>query len=161
MDQIKNYIADPAWWFSTVLVAIIASVIAGFMKDRISQLFGHVSKRFRIWSQKRTQQQEELIAVLSENPNYLLMGLGRTLMMAIMFTGTIIIYLIFPVYAKSQPLSSLPGVDGLINSIASVVIYPFFGGISMAYGYRATSALSVMTKAIRQYRQKNGFPKLP
>lgn len=161
MDQIKNYISDPAWWFSTVLVAIIASVIAGFIKDRISLLFSHVSARFRLWSQKRTKQQEELIAVLSDNPNYLLMGLGKMLMMATMFTGTIIIYLILPVYAKFQHLSSLSSVDGLFNSIVSVVIYPFFGGIAMAYGYRATSALSVITKAIRKYRQNNGFPKLP
>ena len=161
MDQIMNYIRDPAWWFSTVLVAIIASVIAGFMKDRISQLISHVSTRFRLWSQKRTQQQEELIVVLSENPNYLLMGLGKAIMMAVMFTGTIIIYLILPVHAKFQPLSSLPSIDGLLNSIASVVIYPFFGGISMAYGYRTTSCLSVITKAIKKYREKNGFQKLP
>jgi hypothetical protein len=161
MESIITHLSDPGWWFSTVLVAIIVSIIAGFLKDRISQLIGHTSRRFSEWSKRRKEQQEKLIETLSENPDYLLMGFMKVILQAVMFTGTIVIYLVYPIHAEFNPPSTNPDLSNALKAILSVAIYPFFGGMSMAYGYKATSGLTVVAKAIKKYREKNGLPKLP
>ena len=33
MEQISQTVRDPAWWFTAVVVAIVASVVGGFTKD--------------------------------------------------------------------------------------------------------------------------------
>lgn len=161
MESIIKHLSDPGWWFSTVLVAIIASVIAGFLKDRISQLIGHTSRRFREWSKHRKEQQELVVEILSKNPEYLLMGLGKSVLHFIMFTGTFVIYLLLPIHAEFNSPSSDPVLSNALKSFLSVAVYPLFGGMSMGFGYKATSSFSIVSKAIKKYREKNGLPKLP
>jgi hypothetical protein len=105
MESIFNYLKDPGWWFSTVLVAIVASVIAGFLKDRISILLSHFSQKFQEFSAKRKIEQEELINILVNNQAYLSLALLKVIFMAVIFMGTTIKFLLMPIYAEIKPQS--------------------------------------------------------
>ena len=160
MTSIINNLGDPSWWFSTVLIAIIASIVAGFLKDQISYIIGRTFNKLKDWSQKKKKTEEELIEALSNNPNYLLIGLGIVIFMTIMFIGTMILYLLFPMRDALHPINIDSGLSNLIKLISSIAIYPFFGGLSMYFGYKSTSSLSLIGKATKRYRIKNGLPKL-
>jgi hypothetical protein len=47
METIKKLIEDPGWWVTAVFVGLIVSVIAGFLKDAISNTLATSSSRFR------------------------------------------------------------------------------------------------------------------
>ena len=161
MESIIKYLTDPEWWFSTVLVAIIASIIAGFLKDKISELIGHTSRRFRECSQQRRNQEEQLIEALSENSEYLLMGIGKVISRQIMFTASLIIYLLFPIYAEFSPVITKSELSNSLKTILLIAIYPLFGSLSIVFGFQATSSLLVIAKAVKRYRKKHDLPKLP
>ena len=36
MERLLAFLKDPAWWFATVLVGILVSVLAAFLKDALS-----------------------------------------------------------------------------------------------------------------------------
>ena len=45
MDKILEHIQDPSWWFSAFFVAILASILAAFVKDWVAVFISHFSKR--------------------------------------------------------------------------------------------------------------------
>jgi hypothetical protein len=139
----------------------VASVIAGFLKDRISMLLSHFSEKFRAWSTRRKIQQEELINILANNQGYLTLALLRVIFSAVMFIGSTILFFLMPIYAEIKQPSLNPEVSTVMKSILTISVYPFFGGLSMGFGFRTTSGVNVVFKAIKQYRIQNQLPKLP
>jgi hypothetical protein len=160
MEPIFNYLKDPGWWFSTVLVAIIASVIAGFLKDRISTFLSHFSQKLRDRSTKRKIEQEELINILVSNNTYLVLAFLRVIFSVIMFIGTMTMFLLMPIYAEIKPSSLNSEISSAIKFFFSISVFPLLGGLSMGFGFRATSGLNIVAKAIKRYRIENKLPKL-
>jgi len=70
MGQIIAYIKDPAWWFSTIFIAIIIGVVSGFAKDRIECWLGYLSTHAREWQQIRAEEREKAIRALADNEGF-------------------------------------------------------------------------------------------
>src|SRR5689334_9102938 len=71
MASILAELREPGWWFSVVLVAIVASVIAGFLKDIIARRLSKTSTWFRRRAQLSAAKQESIIQVLVAHPDVL------------------------------------------------------------------------------------------
>jgi hypothetical protein len=53
MDRIIDNLKDPSWWFTAVLIAIVASLLAAYIKELAGIFLSHVSSRFRRRWRKR------------------------------------------------------------------------------------------------------------
>lgn len=160
MSWLAKQISDPSWWFSVVFAGIVVSTVAGFLKDWIARFVGNLSSSSKARSEARKEQQLLLVARLADNPDYLVMEWCRVVLMSVMFIGTTIIFLLLPQYQGHQPCS-VEAACGAVRALASVTVYPFFGGLSIASGYKTTSRLKPLARAVKLYREKHGLPKLP
>ena len=79
MDTIANHLRDPGWWFTAVIMAIIAGIVAGFSKDYLEKRYD----LFLLHSAKRRQEarllKERSIEAWSENESVLIIDILQTL----------------------------------------------------------------------------------
>lgn len=161
MEDIINNLKSPSWWFTAFFVAILASVIAGFLKDKIASLIGGISSSLRAWEEKREKKQEEVVDALVNNTSYLNIALFRAIVALILFAISVIIYSTAPVM-----LSMVPADKDQIISIDRgffiwKVFYPFLGAFTAYIGYRTTSRLNIVFEAIKKYREEHDLPRIP
>ena len=160
MDSITGYLKDRGWWFSAFFVAILASVIAGFLKDRIERLFSHFSSRFADWRTKRTAERETLIELLSGNPQLLTLAYIRTVVGLALYLLAVTMFMVLPILYEMRPISSdVFGIDR--KFMLSKVLIPLLGGVAIIQGFRAAARLSLVGKAWVRFRSKNQLPKMP
>ncbi|MEL6333386.1 MAG: hypothetical protein AAFQ76_12430, partial [Cyanobacteria bacterium J06626_26] len=77
MDKILELLKDPSWWFSALFIAIMASVIAAFLKDWISSIISIFSSSYRDWSNKKAIEQNKYIQALAGNSTLLIISYFR------------------------------------------------------------------------------------
>lgn len=164
MDQIALYLKDPAWWFSAFFIAIVASVIAGFAKDRIEQWFSHISTKARQIQAQRMEARERMISALAENEGFLTIAMIRTVGHLIISLCFIIIFLLSPMVAElvttwcvAVPADPTCG-HGMSRKALSLFFAIGFGTMSVVVNFRASSYSRTTMRAYRRYRQKHGFP---
>ena len=149
MNAIINNVKDPSWWFSAVFVAIIASIFAGFLKERLEKWLGIT---FSIWKNKRLQNEEaraRIIEALLADPLYLQIALYRALKAVILFG------VMTTIYVGAAFLSTSTSPFGWKLMIL------FVGGLNVVITYRTSKLISIVGDTIRTYRKRNNLPKLP
>ncbi|MEL6128821.1 MAG: hypothetical protein AAFP00_03440 [Bacteroidota bacterium] len=95
MDKILELLKDPSWWFSALFIAIMASVIAAFLKDWISSIISIFSSSYRDWSNKKAIEQNKYIQELAGNSTLLIISYFRVMVGIILFTSCFLAYLLF------------------------------------------------------------------
>ena len=163
MSGILENLKDPSWWFSAFFIAIIASVIAGFAKDRVGLLASSLSNSMRVRQEKRAIANKLRIDELVENETLLILisiqaGVGS------LFTFQIfILFLLSPMWtevltnwcgaASFDPTCKLsPELMAILASVA-------FGLLGVFSAYKVSSVIALSSKALRAYRQKHGAAK--
>ncbi|WP_324779817.1 hypothetical protein [Thiobacillus sedimenti] len=160
MDSIANYLKDPGWWFSAFFVAIIASVIAGFLKDRIERHLPNLSTRFSAWRSVRAMERAALIKALSDNPSLLTTAYIRAVMGVVLYVLTLLLFLMASLFDELRPhTSAVLGADE--KFIVSNILIPFVGGLAVIQGYRASARISVVDKAWGEFKMKHDIPSMP
>lgn len=168
MENIANNLKDPSWWFTAFFVAIFASVIAGFLKDKIASMLGGLSKNLRAWKEKKEKEQEEIIEAIKNNDMYMNIARFRGVVALILFAISVVIYSTSVVIYSTTPVMLSMASQDLATHISIDrglmvwnVFTPIFGIVSVLVAFKTTSRLSLIFKAIRKYREMNGLPKIP
>ncbi len=161
MDAITKNLFDPSWWFSAFFVAIIASVAAGFLKDRIERFISKVSDSFRRRRATALELRTKTIEALVENPTYLSFALHRATLRLVLWVMATLLFVSTPILLYVTPQSD----DTLMwlgqKELARNVLMPLLGVASAFIGFRTATTLSIVVEALQQFRKKNGLPKLP
>lgn len=160
MDAISNYLKDPGWWFSAFFIAILASVIAGFLKDRIERLLPNWSARFSSWRAQKASERAALIVLISENQFLLTIAYIRAVIGLVLYVLTLLLFLMVPLLDELRPYrDAVLGIDR--KFIFSNILIPFLGGLAVVQGFRAAVRISLVGKAWTAYRVKNNVPRWP
>jgi hypothetical protein len=160
MDAITSHLRDPGWWFSAFFVAIIASVIAGFLKDRIERLLPNLSSRFSVWRAARATARAALIELLSDNHSLLTIAYFRAVVGLVLYVMTLLLFFMTPIF--DELLSNSGTVLGIDRKfILSNILFPFVGVLAIVQGFRAAARLSLVGKAWREFSRKNNVPRMP
>lgn len=162
MDTIFNNLKDPSWWFSTVIIAIIASVIAGFVKDRVEKWLATIFASLRQTQMKHEENRAKIIDTLLNDNVYLGFALFRTLLTAIAFTYFLIQYY-FSIGDSSGSHSHrlLTDAGNLDWSEIKNILHSLLGSLTAFIGYIMSRRASIMLDASREYRKRNNLPKFP
>ena len=158
--NVMEHLRDPDWWFNIVVAGIVVGVSASFVKDWVVLLAGSLSRKLKQRQEFRKARQLALIEALADDPVYLSLEWNRVLLQAVMFIGTTIIFLLLPLAQGGQECTALAAC-GAMQALVSITVYPFFGGLSIASGYKASSRLKPLSRALKLYREKNDLPNLP
>lgn len=160
MEAIIKYMQDPGWWFSAFFVAILASVIAGFLKDRIEKWLSKLFSGLKAWRAEREAQRGQIIEALLKDQTYFMIALVRAVFALILFALATIIYLSGPVLLATAPESSAPVAHIDRAFVVWKVLTPLLGLFNILVGYSASRRISIIGHAIREYRKRNNLPKL-
>ena len=164
MGNIANQLKDPSWWFTAFFVAILASVVAGFLKDKFEIWLGSLSSNLRIWREKRKIEREKVIEALLTNDIYLHIALFRVVVSLILFAISVVIYSTAPVMLSMAPSSygfSIMSMQMEKSILVWKIFMPTLGIFTAYIGYKATSRISIVYEAIKLFRIKHGLPRLP
>lgn len=160
MNRIITYLSDPAWWFTAVFIAIIASIVAAFLKDALLSALSKVSKTYKTRKQNRDADVEKEVNEYMSDPTLLILTFCKIIFQTCAFSCLMTIYC-FATFAYV----SLPK-DGDFRIKLMLGTMVFLAGAGVIFGIvRHTPRVRVMKDAYRKYRanmleqkarQKNG-----
>jgi hypothetical protein len=77
MGRILEYLKDPSWWFTALFVGMIASLLAGYLKDWIPLVASQYSVTARRRRRKRLVRMARQIIRIKRDPRLLLSHMAR------------------------------------------------------------------------------------
>lgn len=161
MENIVDNLKDPSWWFTAFFIAIIASVVAGFLKDRIANAFGGLSENMRARKARNRERQELVIGALLNNEAYLNIALFRGIVSLILFAISVVLYSGAPVLLSMVPQEESTSEIFDKGLMVWGVFMPILGVFSMIIGFKSASRMSLLFKTIKRYRETHNLPKIP
>lgn len=150
MSTILSNLRDPSWWFTAIFVTIIAGVASGFVKETLEKLIASSSSRYKSWLSARAESRENVVRALADNPQFL----------ALVYTS-VVAGLLIHVLAVIAYLVATLFIGATRHDVLWQILAPPLGAAAAYVGFRATARLSLVTRALRLYREKNGFPDVP
>lgn len=158
MDAILSNLSDPSWWFTAIFVTIIAGVTSGFLKEKIEDLISSLSSRYKSCAAARAEARENVVRVLAENPQFLALAYANVVAGLLIHVMAVIMYLVTTWFFDAAPHDAVAG-DARRFMIWRILM-PVLGAAAAYVGFRATARLSLVVRALKLYRERNGFPKL-
>jgi spore maturation protein SpmA len=158
MDAILNNLHDPSWWFTAIFVTIIAGVAAGFLKEKTENLISALSSRYKHWTSARAETRANVVRVLAGNPQFLALAYINVVVGLLIHVVAVILYLVTILFFDASPHDAVAG--GARGFMIWKVLMPFLGAVATYVGFRATARLSLVNRALKLYRENNGFPKV-
>jgi spore maturation protein SpmA len=159
MNAILSNLRDPSWWFTALFVTIIAGVASGFLKEKIEKLISSLSSRYKAWASARAEARENAVRVLAENPQFLTLTYINVVAGLLIHVLAVIMYLVTTLFFDAAPHDAVAG-DARRFMIWKILM-PLLGAAATYFGFRATARLSLVIRALKLYREKNGFPNVP
>jgi hypothetical protein len=157
MKGILANLRDPAWWFSAFFVAIVASLLAGFVKDRIAKALEKYWSWYRGRRRARSAQRLLVIDELAAHPEYLALEVGRTTNLTLLWIGTVVLFLAGPSFLATVPTSERTVLEAGFVRWGVVVL----GIVSVMMGFRLASRVALVADAYKRFREKAGFTRIP
>jgi hypothetical protein len=159
MDQIIASLKSPGWWFTACFVGILASVLAGYLKDGFQLFLSRFSRRMRKRRWKRLRFDALQILAIKRHGE-LLTAYGIKLLLQLMVTALYGLagFCVPSVFRHFSPNAPFPPIHETILGFSQL----FLLVLVMWQTYTLTSRLDVFYKgylavyqnAIRR-RQKN------
>jgi hypothetical protein len=159
MNGILSNLRDPSWWFTAIFVTIIAGVAAGFLKETLEKLISASSSGYKSWTSARAKAREDVVRALAENPQFLALGYMSVVAGLLIHVLAVIMYLVATLFLGAAPHDAIAGEARPF--IIWKVLMPLLGAAAAYVGFRATARLSLVTRALRLYRERNGVPNVP
>lgn len=161
MNSIITNLSDPSWWFTAFFIAIVASVIAGFLKDKIEKFLGRTFSGLQRWRADKKAQRDKMIEEILSNQMYFTIALFNMVLKVILFGVSVTMYLTFPMMVAAMPYK-LP-YEFFIgrNFLVWEILFPIVGGLAIFVSYKTSATFSFVSDAIREFRKRNSLPKLP
>jgi len=159
MNSIIMNLSDPGWWFTAVFMAIVASVIAGFLKDKIAEFLGNTFSGLRRWREEKKAQRDKIIEAMISNQIYFTIALFVVVLKSIFFLLLTMLYTTWPILMVNIPQSSLLVVD--LDFLIWKICSPVIGILTIFNAYRTSATVSLVAEAIREFCKRNSLPRLP
>jgi hypothetical protein len=159
MNNILTNLHDPSWWFTAIFITIIAGVVSGFLKEKIEKLISSLSSRYKSWASATAEARENVVRVLADNPQFLALAYIGVVAGLLIHVLAVISYLVATLFLDAAPLGAVSG--DVHRSIIWKILMPLLGAAATYVGFRATARLALVVRALKLYREKNGFPNVP
>lgn len=161
MDKIFSNLHDPSWWFSAFFVAILASVIAGFLKENVSQWLGGLSDGLRKWRERRNEKRDEVIDALISNEVYRQFVIFRFLLSVLGFVLLVILYFSGPLFITTNSEMQEPSIMFPLGFFVLNIFQPLVGLLTIFAGFKVSSRTALISDAFKLFREKHDLPKVP
>jgi hypothetical protein len=154
MNGILTDLSEPRWWFSVFFVAIIASVLAGFLKDGIGRWLSRTWSWYRTRRKAPSARREQHIQILCDNTALLTVATVHAAISLIWFVFFFFSFMFMPVWTDlmyaSPSFASWVGMSrsAWVPLAKSLIILAGVG--SIFNGARMASGLSLAFKAHRR-----------
>jgi hypothetical protein len=151
MDGIKRLLSDPTWWFTAVIVGILASLFASYIRDAVSWLASRAFKLSRKRRDRRLAMEARRIDFLAGHPDLLILEMGKLILEVLYFAliaGLSISILMF--LTLSQKISA-PNVSLWDNKFFGYGASGVFGLLSGFLGALISFRLRIVSRARRKY----------
>lgn len=155
MNGVIQNLKDPSWWFTALFMGILASVLAGFLKDHIERWLSSLSVNFRSARAKKAGEREQLIESLASDAQFLTLAYLEAIEGLLLFVTITLLFFALPGFIEFMPLSPITGFP------IPRILVPVTGIMSIFAAFFAASRIALVRQAYRLYRTKKGFPKLP
>src|SRR5580765_4056453 len=157
MQRIWENLQDPSWWFTAILIAIITSLFASFLRDWIGSLLSSVSARIHSGVAARQTKEQHLVEKIAADPVELIIYAVRAGIITTLFGITFGWYLAFPIFWTTLKSPTFMVGSMLWDFPRSVVVArlatTMLGVCACLFGYRSVSVTRRFARAIRLYRQ--------
>src|SRR5437588_6631566 len=85
MDDILHHLKDPSWWFTAFFVAILASVIAAYLREYIGKGLAFFSGHFRIRRDRRLAKLDHIARSIAASEPLLIIEFLRSIALLILW----------------------------------------------------------------------------
>jgi hypothetical protein len=149
-EVILKKLQDPAWWFDLIIIGIVVSVVAGFLKDATSRWLARSSEWYRRRRAATLRQREFHLELLLSDPTLLSAHNSVAVILVILFVMTYGMVFIIPLYMEmiysgnSPYFASRRSADGYV---LFRVLHFAAGIICAVAGHTAMSHFAVARRA--------------
>jgi len=162
MDHIIADLKDPAWWFSAFVVAIIASVVAGFTKDFIGRGIAAFSQHYRVRLNLYKTEHGAVVETLAQNEGFLIITFVRSTLSMLMFFSTSTMLVLIKMWSQIE-VASCQGATPVsdcttVHSPLHIIVFVMFGLLSIQTGYRSAVMIRTTMQGYSAYRKLRKFP---
>jgi len=153
MESIYRLLRDPTWWFTAVVIGIIASLSASYLRDGISMVAAKVSEGWANRRALRLSKDDRHVRMLAAHPHLLtLEGIhicAHFLMIMFLFMVMAVLFSILQVEAIAEGLRKTESVTPL--TIAAWMILAIFYFCMVRALYSFFPRLNILTRARTLY----------
>lgn len=158
MDEILSYLQSPGWWFTTVFVAVLVSLLAGYVNNRIDQWLSRSSAWYRQWRASTLARKERELEFLSTEPSILTLRTIHAIVMFLYFVVFVLIYLLLPIWANAMLASPeldtdlfrlIPRDQPTLKRLTKGMML-ISGIVACFAGFRAMSLLALSVRAYKR-----------
>ena len=151
MHRISADLADPAWWFTAFIMAIITGLVAGFLKDIVAGWLSRSSTWFKARATRSAVKEQARVKALASHPQALVVyGISMTVTM-LLFLWSGLNFLFIPVWTdlmNASPafrswLLATPEQSIMISKLLIIV----YGMMGLVTGFSTTSRIRTFAKA--------------
>lgn len=150
MERIDEILRDPAWWFTAVFIAIVASLIGALIKDALLNVLAKISKSYRVRKQKRDKDLEDEINQSITNPSLLILRFCKINHNALL---TVFIGIVFFIGASIILFTTTNENKGIIFYI--FMCFSIISGVlSIIRCYNLLPQIHIMYTTYNKYREQ-------
>lgn len=153
-----SWLKDPDWWFTGLLVLILASLAGSYLRDAVWSALSRVSRSLRERQASRRRRDRQRVELLATNPDLLLAELMRCLFLVVLFMGLVGFYLFFALL--STTMSHLPDTRGSgvftldVLAQGSLVIGAALGLCSIYFGVPLAPRVTTVMRARAEFENR-------
>jgi hypothetical protein len=158
VQSIWTNIHDPGWWFTAFFVAIIASLIAGYLKEPLANWFAQTFGWYRNRRQRAADRRTALVNALAADPIFLSIHTTTTAIRVVLFLFASLLFFLVPIWSEAMFSSPIFAARRIVRveqvSFVTGVFVGIAGSMALLIGYRATRTLGINVDAYRLYRRQ-------
>lgn len=158
MESIAKIIKDPTWWFTAVLIGILVSLIASYLRDFVSWFASKSSSVLRARREKRLEEERVRIELLVAFPELLTMEITRAAISVVIFLATFSLYVSYPGFIETMcntpEMMKLSILSPTVSRKIAIYLMPLLGVVASLAGFRANARLRIVVKARGQFEKQ-------
>ncbi len=145
MDQLYDQVTSISWWVGVVVVGVLVSLTAAYLKPRLDFVFSALSKSWSVRSAMRAEERRERIAKLKSTPQEQVMAGIAELRLRISAYG----YLVLGIAISGGALL----IREIVGSNPFVVIIELTGLIAIIMAFSNIIEAGMLASEVEEARQ--------